>query len=433
MFRNLDSTKPSEHRALGNSMNRFDYQSFIEADLDSLKHEKRYRVFADLERYTLNPIMAWDHRTQRDVIIWCSNDYLGMSANSHVLSAANRATNEFGVGAGGTRNIAGTSHEHVCLERDLCDLHDKEAALIFTSGYVANDATLSTLGKALPDCVFISDELNHASMIEGIKRSGAEKVIFKHNDVSDLERILRSIDPDRPKIICFESCYSMDGDFSPMAQICDLAEHYNALSYLDEVHSVGLYGIHGAGIANSKGLGHRIDIIQGTLSKGFGAIGGYIASSHQLVDFIRSKAPGFIFSTALPPATVSGVRAAIAHLKFSQTEREQLHRRVKSVKLGMREAGLPVLDSPSHILPVMIGDSGIAKALTDDLMENFGIYVQPINYPTVQRGTERLRITPNPYHTTKHEEDLISALQTVWTRHEVPWNTALKTDSLVHS
>ena len=351
-----------------------------------------------------------------------------MSVHPDVLVAASEALHALGAGAGGTRNISGTSSEHVKLEEELADLHGKPAALVFTSGYAANDAALSTLGKILPDCVFISDTLNHASMIEGMRRSGAERRLFRHNDVEDLELQLRSVAPGRPKIICFESCYSMDGDYSPIAAICDLADRYGALTYLDEVHSVGLYGPRGGGVAEAGGLMHRIDVIQGTLSKGFGGVGGYIAASVELVDFVRSHAPGFIFSTALPPATVAGVRAAVRHLKADGTERQALQERVASVKARLVTTGLPILDSPSHILPLMIGDAGLAKLVTDDLMAGAGIYVQPINFPTVPRGTERLRITPHPHHTQEDEEHLIEALTSVWKRLALPaldrWATA---------
>lgn len=396
--------------------NNFDYQRFFASSLQALRDEERYRVFANLERHLRDPVRAYDHRTGRDVTIWCSNDYLGMSVHPNVLSAAANALESYGAGAGGTRNLSGTSNEHVKLEEELADLHGKQAALVFTSGFVANDAALSTLGRIIPGCVLISDALNHASMIEGIKRSGAEKRLFQHNDVEDLERQLLAIGPDRPKIICFESCYSMDGDFSPIAAICDLAERYGALTYLDEVHSVGLYGKRGGGFAESTGDMNRIDIIQGTLSKGFGGIGGYIAASAELIDFIRSHAPGFIFSTALPPATVAGVRAAVRHLKNSGLEREALDRRVASVKAKLVASGLPLLDSPSHILPLMVGDARLAKLVTDELMTSWGIYVQPINYPTVPRGTERLRITPHPLHTAADETVLVEALTTIWER-----------------
>ncbi|MPZ37128.1 MAG: 5-aminolevulinate synthase [Rhizobiales bacterium] len=394
--------------------NTFDYQSFFASSLRALQLEERYRVFANLERHWRNPIRAFDHRIGREVTVWCSNDYLGMSVHPDVLSAAAQALDTYGAGAGGTRNISGTSNEHVKLEQELADLHGKQAALVFTSGFVANDAALSTLGRILPDCVLLSDALNHASMIEGIRRSGTEKRLFRHNDVEDLERQLRTIGAGRPKIICFESCYSMDGDFSPIAAICDLADRYGALTYLDEVHSVGLYGPHGGGFAEATGQMHKIDIIQGTLSKGFGGIGGYIAANAELVDFIRSHAPGFIFSTALPPATVAGVRAAVRHLKTSGNERQALQQRVASVKAKLLGAGLPVLDSPSHILPLMIGDAGLAKLVTDELMKSWGIYVQPINYPTVPRGTERLRITPHPHHTPADETVFVEALISTW-------------------
>lgn len=398
----------------------FGYQEFFASSLKALQLEERYRVFANLERHHRDPVRAYDHRAKRDVTIWCSNDYLGMSVHPEVLSAACKALESYGAGAGGTRNISGTSNEHVKLEEELADLHGKQAALVFTSGFVANDAALSTLGRILPGCVLISDALNHASMIEGIKRSGAEKRLFEHNDVADLERQLRTIGSDRPKIICFESCYSMDGDFSPIAEICDLAERYGALTYLDEVHSVGLYGKRGGGCAEATGQMNRIDIIQGTLSKGFGGIGGYIAASAELVDFIRSHAPGFIFSTALPPATVAGVRAAVRHLKKSGDERHALALRVASVKEKLVASGLPVLNSPSHILPLMVGDAGLAKLVTDELMTSWGIYVQPINYPTVPRGTERLRITPHPRHTAGDEGALVEALTTIWERFAPP-------------
>ncbi len=402
-------------------MTHFDYAEWFEGTLASLKREGRYRIFANLERRAQDPIRGCDCRTGRDVTIWCSNDYLGMSVHPAVLKAAQDALLHYGVGAGGTRNISGTSKQYVALEEELADLHGKQAALVFSSGYAANDATLSTLGKMLPGCVFLSDQLNHASMIEGIKRSGAEKRLFAHNDIDDLEFKLQRLAPQQPKIICFESCYSMDGDFSPIAEICDLAERYGALTYLDEVHSVGLYGPRGAGMAEASGAMDRIDIIQGTLSKGYGAIGGYIAASAGLIDFIRSHAPGFIFSTALPPATVGGVRAAVRHLKTSSVERDALRQRVATTKAALVDAGIPVLNSPSHILPVMIGDAALAKRITDDLMTDFGVYVQPINYPTVPRGAERLRVTPHPLHSDQDELDLIDALQAVWKRHDAPY------------
>ncbi len=391
-------------------MTLFNYQDFFVNELAQLQREGRYRVFADLEREAQSGIHAFDHRVGRRVTIWCSNDYLSMGIHPDVIGAARGALEQYGAGAGGTRNISGTSHEHVLLERELADLHGKQSALLFTSGYVANDAALSSLGRLLPGCVIFSDALNHASMIEGIRRSGAEKRVFAHNNWRDLERQLASVCKYRPKLICFESCYSMDGDFAPIGAICDLAERHNAFTYVDEVHAVGLYGTRGAGVAERDGLLDRIDMFQGTLSKGFGSIGGYIAGSHDAVDFVRSFAPGFIFSTALPPSVVAGIRAALHHLKEDGSARLALAKRAASLKAKMLAHGIPVLPSPSHILPVMIGDAALAKAITDRLMVEHGIYIQPINYPTVPRGTERLRITPTPLHTDEDEDALIAAL-----------------------
>lgn len=391
-------------------MTKFDYQDFFAHELAQLHREGRYRVFANLERVAQSNIYAFDHRTGKRVTIWCSNDYLSMGVHADVIDAARDALEQYGAGAGGTRNISGTSHEHVLLEQELGDLHRKQSALLFTSGYVANDAALSTLGRLLPGCVIFSDALNHASMIEGIRRSGAEKRIFAHNDWRDLKRQLGAVCKYRPKLICFESCYSMDGDFAPMEAICDLADQYNAFTYVDEVHAVGLYGARGAGIAERDGLLDRIDMFQGTLSKGFGAIGGYIAGSHAAVDFIRSCAAGFIFSTALPPSVVAGIRAALRHLKEDGQARTALAKRASSLKAKMLANNIPVLPSPSHILPVMIGDASLAKSITDRLMIEDGIYIQPVNYPTVPRGTERLRITPTPLHTDEDENTLIAAL-----------------------
>ncbi|MBA4792703.1 MAG: 5-aminolevulinate synthase [Phenylobacterium sp.] len=391
-------------------MNGFDFDSCFAETLQNLRREGRYRVFADLERDSHSGVHAYDHRTGRRVTVWCSNDYLAMGAHPDVIRAAGAALERYGAGAGGTRNISGTTHEHVLLEGELADLHRKESALLFTSGYVANDAALSSLGRFLPGCVIFSDELNHASMIEGIRHSGADKRIFRHNDWRDLERQIASVCKYRPKIICFESCYSMDGDFAPMEAICDVARRHGAFTYVDEVHAVGLYGARGAGVAERDGLLDRIDMFQGTLSKGFGAIGGYIAGSRDAVDFVRSHAPGFIFSTALPPSVVSGIRAALDQLKEDGSARAALARRAASLKAKMLANGIPVLPSPSHILPVMIGDAALAKAITDRLMAEDGIYIQPINYPTVPRGTERLRITPTPLHTDEDEDTLIAAL-----------------------
>lgn len=391
-------------------MTGFDYRQFFTDDLAQLREEGRYRVFADLEREMMSGIYAYDHRINKRITIWCSNDYLSMGVHPDVIDAARNALEQYGAGAGGTRNISGTSHEHVMLERELAELHGKEAALLFTSGYVANDAALSSLGRHMPCCVIFSDALNHASMIEGIRHSGADKVIFAHNDWRDLERKIASVCKYRPKLICFESCYSMDGDFAPIEAICDIADRYNAFTYVDEVHAVGLYGPHGAGVTERDGLQGRIDMIQGTLSKGFGAIGGYIAGTHEAVDFIRSHASGFIFSTALPPSVVAGIRAALRHLREDGAQRQALARRAASLKTRMIENGIPVMPSPSHILPVMIGDAALAKAITDHLMVESGIYIQPINYLTVPRGTERLRITPTPLHTDEDEAALIAAL-----------------------
>jgi len=391
-------------------MTMYNYRDFFTSELAQLHQEGRYRVFADLEREAHSGIRAFDHRAGRRITIWCSNDYLSMGVHPEVIAAARVALDQYGAGAGGTRNISGTSHEHVLLERELADLHGKQSALLFTSGYVANDAALSSLGRLLPGCVIFSDALNHASMIEGIRRSGAEKRVFAHNDWRDLERQLASVSTSRPKLICFESCYSMDGDFAPMAAICDLAEEHNAFTYVDEVHAVGLYGARGAGIAERDGLLDRIDMFQGTLSKGFGSIGGYIAGSRDAVDFVRSFAPGFIFSTALPPSVVAGIRAALRHLKEDGSSRLMLAMRTASLKAKMLANDIPVLPSPSHILPVMIGDATLAKAITDQLMAEFGIYIQPVNYPTVPRGTERLRITPTPLHTDEDENALVAAL-----------------------
>ncbi|MFG1416412.1 5-aminolevulinate synthase [Xanthobacter sp. V0B-10] len=399
-------------------MTHFNYRDFFAGALAQLHQEGRYRIFADIEREQRSGIHAFDHRTGRRITIWCSNDYLSMGIHPHVIGAAREALERYGAGAGGTRNISGTSHEHVLLERELADLHRKQSALLFTSGYAANDAALSALGRMLPGCVIFSDALNHASMIEGMRRSGAEKRVFAHNDWRDLERQLAGVCKYRPKLICFESCYSMDGDFAPMEAICDLADAHNAFTYVDEVHAVGLYGARGAGIAERNGLLGRIDMFQGTLSKGFGAIGGYIAGDADAVDFVRSFAPGFIFSTALPPSVVAGIRAALRHLKENGSARLALARRAASLKAKMLAAGIPALPSPSHILPVMIGDAALAKAITDRLMAEYGIYIQPINYPTVPRGTERLRITPTPLHTDDEEDALVAALAAM--RREFP-------------
>jgi 5-aminolevulinate synthase len=393
-----------------------DYENRFCRHLEALHREGRYRVFADLKRRCGAYPTAKHFRGDdvRDVTVWCSNDYLGMSQSPVVRNAMHKAIEDVGAGSGGTRNISGTTHYHVELEAELADLHGKEAALLFTSAYVANDSTLATLQRLMPGLVIFSDEKNHASMIEGIKRGGGEKHIFRHNDLDHLEELLKKVPPAAPKIIVFESVYSMDGHIAPIAAICDLAEKYGALTYLDEVHAVGLYGPRGGGIAERDGVMDRIDIINGTLSKGFGVMGGYIAASAACCDAIRSYAPGFIFTTSLAPALTAGALAAIRHLKRSEIERARLKERAKTVKGLMAEARLPVMDNPSHIVPVMVGDPVHCKAVTDTLLTQYRIYVQPINYPTVPRGTERMRFTPSPVHTDTEIAYLIAALKELW-------------------
>jgi 5-aminolevulinate synthase len=395
-----------------------DYEGRFRQHLDALHQEGRYRVFADLKR-RCGAYPTAQHFTKngmREVTVWCSNDYLGMSQHPIVRAAMHEAIEEVGSGSGGTRNISGTTHFHVELEAELADLHGKEASLLFTSAYIANDATLSTLQQLIPGLVIFSDEKNHASMIAGIRRGGGTKHIFRHNDVEDLEDKLKKYPRGTPKIIVFESVYSMDGHISPIAAICDLAEKYSALTYLDEVHAVGMYGPRGGGIAEREGVMHRIDIINGTLAKGFGVMGGYIAASRACCDAIRSFAAGFIFTTSLAPAIAAGALASIRHLKTSTVERERHQERAATLKRRLKENALPAMDNPSHIVPVMVGDPVHCKSVTDMLLERYGIYVQPINYPTVPRGTERMRLTPSPVHTDAQMSHLIASLQELWAR-----------------
>jgi len=390
------------------------FDSFFKDRVDALHAEGRYRVFADLERRCGRFPRAFDHRIGNEVTVWCSNDYLGMGQNPKVLAAMAGELNQTGAGAGGTRNISGTSHAYVLLERELAELHGCEAALVFTSGFVANEAALSTLAGSMPGMVVLSDAMNHASMIAGIRNSRAERVIFRHNDVDHLAELLAGIPADRPKLVCFESVYSMDGDIAPIAEICDVADRYGAMTYLDEVHAVGLYGEHGGGISERDGVSHRLTVIQGTLAKAFGVMGGYVAGSSLMVDFLRGHAPGFIFTSALPPLLAAGVLAAVRHLRESQAERTRHQERVARVKRRLSEVRIPVMANNSHIVPVMVGDPVLCRAASDMLLREHNIYVQPINYPTVPRGTERLRITPTPLHSDEDIETLVTALLDVW-------------------
>ena len=395
-----------------------DYEAQFRQQLDALREEGNYRIFADLERRCGSFPRARNHHDggQRDVTVWCSNDYLGMGQHPDVIEAMKRAIDSCGAGAGGTRNISGTNHHHLLLEQELADLHAKEAALLFTSGYVSNWAALSTLGARLPGCVILSDSMNHASMIEGIRHSRAEKMIWKHNDPEDLDRKLAGIEPGRPKIVAFESVYSMDGDIAPIGEICDVADAHGAMTYLDEVHAVGLYGPRGGGISERDGLADRITLIEGTLGKAFGVVGGYITGSAALCDFVRSFASGFIFTTALPPAVAAGAYTSIRHLKTCDMERMRQRRQVARLRKGLDAAGIPHLDNPSHIIPVMIKDPVKCRMISDILMDDYGIYVQPINYPTVPKGTERLRITPSPLHSDADIDYLVDSLSALWSQ-----------------
>lgn len=391
-------------------------QAFAEA-LKALKDEGRYRVFADIrrDRGRFPAARHYANGATKPITVWCSNDYLGMGQHPAVLAAMHEALDEAGAGSGGTRNISGTTHYHVELEAELADLHGKETALLFTSAYVANDTTLATLRRLLPGLIIFSDAKNHASMIAGIRNGGGEKVIWRNNDLADLEAKLKQVDRARPKVIAFESVYSMDGLMAPIGAICDLAQKYGALTYLDEVHAVGLYGPRGGGIAERDGVMHRVDIINGTLAKGFGIMGGYIAGTRDLCDAIRSYAPGFIFTTSLAPAIAAGAAVSIKHLKTSGAERERHQERARALKGKLKAAGLPVMDNPSHIVPLLVGDPVLTKRITDALLERFAIYVQPINYPTVPRGAERLRITPQPQHSDADMDRLVQSLLTLWT------------------
>ncbi len=399
-----------------------DYNAHLDIALEALHAEDRYRVFMDIVRQKGQfPRAKWNKPdgTVQDIAVWCGNDYLGMGQNDVVLQAMHDAIEVAGAGSGGTRNISGTTAYHNALEAEIADLHQKEDALVFTSAYIANDATLSTLPKLFPGLIIFSDELNHASMIEGLRRSKGEKHIWRHNDVAHLRELLEAADPAAPKLIAFESVYSMDGDFGPLQEVVDLAEEFGALTYLDEVHAVGMYGPRGGGLSEQLGLTGKIDIINGTLGKAYGVMGGYIAASRKMIDAVRSYAPGFIFTTSLPPAVLAGATASIRYLKEHQELRDQQQEAARVLKLRLKAMGLPVMDSPSHIVPVHVGNPGKCKVLSDSLLNDFGIYVQPINFPTVPRGTERLRFTPSPVHDGGMMDELVHALDSLWRQCEL--------------
>ena len=393
-----------------------DYKKFFSDSINSLKKSGEYRIFRNIERIAGSfPNAKFNDLIKKEnIVVWCSNDYLGMGQHPFVLEAIERAMREVGAGSGGTRNISGTNHYHIALENEISEIHEKESSLIFTSGYVANDSSLSVLGSKLKNCAIFSDERNHASMINGIRNSKAEKFIFKHNNARHLETLLKKVDINRPKIIVFESVYSMDGDFTPIKSFTKLAEKYDALTYLDEVHGVGLYGTHGGGVAEEQKVMQDIDIINGTLAKAFGLLGGYISSSKNIIDFVRSYSPGFIFTTSIPPAIAAGAIASIRYVKDNQQLRSKLKEKCLLIKEKLLAANIPFLKTKSHIIPIIIGDSKLCKKAADELLEKHKVYLQPINYPTVPRGKERLRITPSPLHTDKMIDDLINALKFVW-------------------